>query len=73
MLLTANYYYLNVEASTSRRLSLKIHIIRTCKADTVAMESTGVYRKPLLDVLIKGDFECYLVNSTTVCNITGSK
>jgi transposase len=47
--------------------------LRKCKVETVAMESTGVYWKPLFGVLIKEGFEVYLVNSQQVRSITGRK
>jgi transposase len=47
--------------------------LRQCKIDTVAMESTGVYWKPLFGVLVKEGFDVYLVNSKTVRNVTGRK
>jgi transposase len=47
--------------------------LKQCRIDTVAMESTGVYWKPLFGVLIKEGFEVYLVNSHQVRSITGRK
>lgn len=47
--------------------------LRKCKIDTVAMESTGVYWKPLFGVLIKEGFEVYLVNAHHVRSISGRK
>jgi transposase len=47
--------------------------LKQCKIDTIAMESTGVYWKPLFGVLVKEGFEVYLVNSKTVRNVTGRK
>ena len=47
--------------------------LKHCDIDTVAMESTGVYWKPLFGVLIKEGFEVYLVNSQQVRNVTGRK
>ncbi|OJU22589.1 MAG: hypothetical protein BGN92_08565 [Sphingobacteriales bacterium 41-5] len=44
-----------------------------CKVDTVAMESTGVYWKPLFGMLIKAGFEVYLVNSKQIKNVSGRK
>lgn len=40
---------------------------------TVAMESTGVYWKPLFTMLVQSGFEVYLVNSKHVRNVTGRK
>jgi hypothetical protein len=37
-----------------------IEWLKYCKIDTVAMESTGVYWKPLFSMLVKSDFEVYL-------------
>lgn len=47
--------------------------LKQCNIDTVAMESTGVYWKPLFGVLITEGFEVYLVNSRHVKNVTGRK
>jgi transposase len=47
--------------------------LKQCKIDTVAMESTGVYWKPLFGVLIKEGFDVYLVNSRQVRNVSGRK
>lgn len=47
--------------------------LRHCHIDTVAMESTGVYWKPLFGVLIKAGFEVYLVNSKQARNVSGRK
>lgn len=44
-----------------------------CQVTTVAMESTGVYWKPLYFVLIHYGFEVYLVNARHVKNVTGKK
>lgn len=44
-----------------------------CGIDTVAMESTGVYWKPLFGVLVQAGFEVYLVNSKQVRNVSGRK
>jgi transposase len=44
-----------------------------CQIDTVAMESTGVYWKPLFNMLIRAGFEVYLVNSKQVRNVSGRK
>lgn len=41
--------------------------------ETVAMESTGVYWKPLFSLLVREGFEVYLVNSKHVKNVTGRK
>lgn len=47
--------------------------LQKCKIDTVAMESTGIYWKPLFGLLIKSDFEVYLVNSKQIRNVSGRK
>jgi transposase len=44
-----------------------------CSIDTVAMESTGVYWKPLFGVLVQAGFEVYLVNSKQIRNVSGRK
>lgn len=43
------------------------------KITTVAIESTGVYWKPLFSLLNKKGFEVYLVNSRMTKNISGRK
>jgi len=50
-----------------------IEWLRLCKIETVAMESTGVYWKPLFSMLIRDGFEVYLVNANHVKNVTGRK
>jgi hypothetical protein len=47
--------------------------LKECGVETVAMESTGVYWKPLFSVLIHEGFEVYLVNARHVKNVTGRK
>ncbi|MBS0032478.1 IS110 family transposase [Chitinophaga sp. 22321] len=47
--------------------------LKKCNVDTVAMESTGVYWKPLFALLIHKGFEVYLVNAQHVRNVTGRK
>lgn len=50
-----------------------VHWLKECKIVTVAMESTGVYWKPLFVLLNKEGFEVHLVNSRHVKNVTGRK
>jgi transposase len=47
--------------------------LKTCEIDTVAMESTGVYWKPLFRKLINEGVEVYLVNAAHVKNVSGRK
>lgn len=47
--------------------------LEKCGVDTVAMESTGIYWKPLATLLIQHDFEVYLVNARHVRNVSGRK
>ncbi|HVU98502.1 MAG TPA: IS110 family transposase [Puia sp.] len=47
--------------------------LKKCKIDTVAMESTGIYWKPLFGLLVRSNFEVYLVNSKQVRNVSGRK
>lgn len=47
--------------------------LKKCEVTTVAMESTGVYWKPLFTVLVEQGFEVYLVNARQVKSITGRK
>jgi transposase len=45
----------------------------SCKIETVAMESTGIYWKQLFIVLQEHGLEVFLVNSRHVKNVTGKK
>jgi len=47
--------------------------LKQCLIDTVAMESTGVYWKPLYALLIAEGFEVYLVNAKQTKNVSGRK
>lgn len=47
--------------------------LQECEIETVAMESTGVYWKPLFSMLVCNGFEVYLVNASYVKNVTGRK
>lgn len=47
--------------------------LQECEVDTVAMESTGVYWKPLFSLLSSKGIEVYLVNAAHVRNVTGRK
>lgn len=47
--------------------------LQECSVDTVAMESTGVYWKPLFNLLIQSGSEVYLVNAKQVRNVNGRK
>lgn len=47
--------------------------LKECEITTVAMESTGVYWKPLFNMLARNGFEVYLVNAKHVKNVTGRK
>lgn len=47
--------------------------LKQCEITTVAMESTGVYWKPLFSMLVRNGFEVYLVNAAHVKNVTGRK
>lgn len=49
------------------------HWLKQCHVTTVAMESTGVYWKPLHSVLLSYGLEVYLVNARHVKNVTGKK
>lgn len=58
-------------------MSCDLHAIaawlKQCHVDTVAMESTGVYWKPLFSLLTREGFEVYLVNARNVKNVSGRK
>ncbi len=62
----------NFGAMTSDLLSI-VGWLNECEIDTVAMESTGVYWKPLFSLLVQNGFEVYLVNAEHVKNVTGRK
>ena len=47
--------------------------LKQCNIETVAMESTGVYWKPLFSVLVQDGFEVFLVNAKHTKNVTGRK
>lgn len=47
--------------------------LETCKIDTVAMESTGVYWIPLYELLESRGFEVMLVDARHVKNVSGRK
>ena len=47
--------------------------LKHCKIETVAMESTGIYWKPLFNMLVREGFEVYLVNSKQTHNVSGRK
>ncbi|HUZ57638.1 MAG TPA: IS110 family transposase [Hanamia sp.] len=47
--------------------------LEACHIDTVGMESTGVYWKPLFSLLIKHGFEVTLTNARQARNVTGRK
>ena len=47
--------------------------LEKCGVETIALESTGVYWKPLFNYLIRYGFEVYLVNARHVRNVTGRK
>jgi len=47
--------------------------LKGCRITTVAMESTGVYWKPLYAMLIEYGFDVWLVNSRQTKNISGKK
>lgn len=47
--------------------------LKQCKITSVAMESTGVYWKPLAAMLIQHDFDLWLINAKQVKNVSGKK
>lgn len=47
--------------------------LKECHIDTIAMESTGVYWKPLFSLLVRQGFEVFLVNARNVKNVSGRK
>lgn len=54
-------------------LMLIIVWLKQCKVTSVAMESTGVYWKPLYAMLIQYGFDVWLVNSRQIKNVSGKK
>jgi hypothetical protein len=57
----------------SRDLEEIVVWLEKCGVNTIALESTGVYWKPLFNYLIRHGFEVYLVNARNVRNVTGRK
>ncbi len=47
--------------------------LKQCGIETVAMESTGIYWKPLFGMLVREGFEVSLVNSKQTRNVSGRK
>ena len=47
--------------------------LKSCKVDSVAMESTGVYWIPLFEILESRGFKVFLVNARHVKNVSGRK
>jgi transposase len=47
--------------------------LEDCEIKTVAMESTGVYWKPLFTLLIERGFDVALVNARQIKNVSGQK
>jgi transposase len=47
--------------------------LKTCGVKTVALEATGVYWIPLVEVLEDEDFEVYLVDARQTRNVSGRK
>ncbi|MDR3670937.1 MAG: IS110 family transposase [Holophaga sp.] len=47
--------------------------LKSCKVDSVAMESTGVYWIPLFEILEARGFKVFLVNARHVKNVSGRK
>lgn len=45
--------------------------LKSCKIDTIAMESTGVYWIPLFEILERNGFEVQLVNARHIKNVSG--
>ena len=54
-------------------LELIVIWLKECNIDTVSMESTGVYWKPLFSLLLQNNIKVYLVNARHVRNVTGRK
>jgi transposase len=57
----------------TRDLSAISEWLKECSVNTVAMESTGVYWKPLFSHLVREGFEVFLVNARNVKNVSGRK
>jgi transposase len=54
-------------------LKLIVEWLEKCGIETVDLESTGVYWKPLFSYLTQHGSEVYLVNAQHVRNVTGRK
>ena len=53
-------------------LDAAVEWLKACRVTTVAMESTGVYWVPLMQILEVRGLEAYLVNAKHVKNVPGS-
>src|ERR1700730_7469947 len=47
--------------------------LKSCRVETVALQSTGVYWIPLYEILEEHGFEAYLVNGRHTKNLPGRK
>lgn len=54
-------------------LAAMVEWLQECDIQTVAMESTGVYWKPLFAMLVRHGIEVYLVNARHVRHVSGRK
>jgi transposase len=60
------------ETTTAGLLGL-LAWLRECRCSHVAMEATGVYWKPVWNILSDGDFELILANAAHIKNVPGRK
>jgi transposase len=59
-------------ATFTEDLNRLVDWLQQCRVRTVAMESTGVYWVPLMQILEVRGLEAYLVNAKHVKNVPGS-
>src|ERR1700739_623907 len=59
--------------STTEGLLALLDWLRECGCTHVAMEATGVYWKPVWNILSDGDFELIVANAAHIKNVPGRK
>jgi transposase len=60
------------ETTTAGLLTL-LAWLRECRCTHVGMEATGVYWKPVWNILSDGDFELIVANAAHIKNVPGRK
>lgn len=59
--------------TSTASLSALLEWLRQCRCSHVAMEATGIYWKPVWNILSDGDFELILANAAHIKNVPGRK